>query len=684
MRRNNLLRSIIVGIVLVWAAVQIYPTIKVAQLQKEANIYSEQLQTLSNLDSDEIRAGLNAGDLPARLEKAIEDETKLQDAYALAEKAALLHDDIVKEENHAIKRGLDLLGGTYLVYEVNLPQLTQNIAKKHDARLDSLLAKIEKQSGASESDYFNTFSNVFNEAGIRLSLYFGKRIQKNDEIIKELKEQAADAVNRTLEVLRNRVDQFGVSEPSITKQGDNRIIIELAGIKDVQRAKEIIGKTALLEFKLVKEPDVNMAILQDIDNALKAKLNRMDSQTKVDSGNDSTATRPAARKDKEVSVESLFGEGTTIGDDSATDSTVLVDEGLVKENPFLSLLTSFPGSRNSMGLPAKNLQAVKRIVNSPEILKAIPDNVKIHFSNAPMIIEEQEYYEMYFLKKKAEITGKYLEEANVSISSGSQSFNQGQPLVNLKFNTEGARIFSVVTGANVNKQLAIVLDGKVASAPNISGKIPGGSAQIEGSFTMEEAKDLAIVLRAGALPAPIHVIEERTVGPSLGQDSVHAGQFSLAVGIVLVIIFMAIYYKISGLIADVALLLNLFLILAALAFFHATLTLPGIAGIILTMGMAVDANVLIFERIREELATGKTVRAAIDAGYDRAFWTIFDANITTFLTALVLYQFGSGPVRGFAVTLSIGILASMFTAIVVTHLIFDAMNGKRSLSKLSI
>ncbi|KAA3619346.1 MAG: protein translocase subunit SecD [Calditrichaeota bacterium] len=684
MRRNNLFRSIIVGIVIIWSLAQLYPTMKVSQLQKEAKTYTEQLQALSNLDADEIQAGLNAGDLPARLEDAIQDDTKLTEAYALAEKAALLHDGIVKLENDAIKQGLDLLGGTYLVYEVNLPQLVLNVAKKRDSRLDSLLAKIELESGASESDYFNTFSQAFNDAGIRMSLYFGQRIQKDEEIVDKLKEQAADAVNRTLEVLRNRVDQFGVSEPSITKQGDNRIIIELAGIKDVQRAKEIIGKTALLEFKLVKDPDVNMAILQDIDKALKKKLSRSDAVAELTATNDSTATRPSKRKDTEVSVESLFGEGTTIGDESEGDSTILVDEQLAKDSPFLALLTSFPGSRNSIGLPAKNLQAVKRIVNSPEVLKIIPANAQVHFSNEPQVFEEQEYYEMYFLKKEAEITGKYLEEADVSIASGAQSFNQGQPQVNLKFNSEGARIFAVATGANVNKQLAIVLDGKVASAPNISGKIPGGSAQIEGSFTMEEAKDLAIVLRAGALPAPIHVIEERTVGPSLGQDSVNAGQLSLGIGIALVILFMIVYYKLSGLIADVALILNLVLILAALAFFHATLTLPGIAGIILTMGMAVDANVLIFERIREELATGKTVRAAIDAGYDRAFWTIFDANITTFLTALVLYQFGTGPIRGFAVTLSIGILASMFTAIVVTHLIYDTINGKRSLSKLSI
>ncbi len=251
-------------------------------------------------------------------------------------------------------------------------------------------------------------------------------------------------------------------------------------------------------------------------------------------------------------------------------------------------------------------------------------------------------------------------------------------------NDQGARIFSRVTGANVNKRLAIVLDGKVMMAPNIEDRIPNGSAVIRGSMGAQEAQDLAIVLRAGALQVPMKVIEERTVGPSLGKDSIAKGQFSAILGLVIVIVFVSIYYKLSGLIANTALLMNLVIVMAALAFFDATLTLPGVAGIILTIGMAVDANVLIFERIREELRAGKTVRAAIDQGYSRAFWAIFDSNLTTLLTAIVLYQFGTGPIRGFAVTLSIGIVASMFTAIVVTRVIFDFVTSRRRMATLSI
>jgi preprotein translocase subunit SecD len=254
----------------------------------------------------------------------------------------------------------------------------------------------------------------------------------------------------------------------------------------------------------------------------------------------------------------------------------------------------------------------------------------------------------------------------------------------MELNNEGAKVFSKVTGMNLDRQLAIVLDGKVSSAPVIQTKITTGSAMIEGTFSMEEAQDLALILRAGALPAPLYSITENTVGPSLGADSIKMGTNSVLLGLLIVVLFMVIYYKAAGLVADFALLMNIVFVFAVMAGFHATLTLPGIAGIILTVGMSVDANVLIFERIREELKSGKTVRAAIDAGYGRAFTTILDANVTTLITAIVLYSFGTGPIKGFALTLSIGILASMFTAIVVTRLVFDIVTSRTAIKKLSI
>jgi preprotein translocase subunit SecD len=381
------------------------------------------------------------------------------------------------------------------------------------------------------------------------------------------------AVDQALETIRNRIDQFGVSEPDIRRQGDKRILIQLPGVEDPQRAKDLIGRTALLEFKLVDEAG-------DLQAALKGNV--------------------------------------------APGRVVLYK---VDEDPD-----------------------TKRTLKTP-----------------------------FLLKKRTLLTGSYLTDARVQIDS-----QYNTPYVSLEFDKKGARIFERITADNVNKRLAIVLDQKVASAPVIQEKISGGQARITGNFTMDEARDLAIVLRAGALPAPVIVLEERTVGPSLGTDSIRKGLISTCIGGILVILFMILYYKGSGLIADFALVLNIILIAGGLAGFQATLTLPGIAGIILTIGMAVDANVIIFERIKEELALGRTPRAAVDAGYDRATLTILDANVTTLIAAVVLFQFGTGPVKGFAVTLSLGVIASMFTALILSRMIFNYILLNRRVKTLSI
>ena len=362
-----------------------------------------------------------------------------------------------------------------------------------------------------------------------------------DQIMKMSSDQA-------IETIRNRIDKFGVSEPDIRPQAGQRILIQLPGIKDPERALKIIKQSAHLEFKLVDEEN-------SLEEALKGSI-------------------PAGR---EILYETSL--------DSKT------------------------------GAPKK-----------------IP----------------------YLLKKRTLLTGEYITDASVMFDS-----QDNQPYVSLSFNRKGARIFERITGDNIDKRLAIVLDNNVYSAPYIRDRITGGRAQITGRFSTEDARDLAIVLRAGALPAPVRVLEERTVGPSLGKDSIDKGFKSMLIGGLLVILFMFIYYGLSGVIADLALLLNILFIMAGLAFFGATLTLPGIAGIILTIGMAVDANVLIFERIREELRLGKSPRTAIESGYSKALVTIIDANVTTFIAALVLFQFGTGPVRGFAVTLSIGIVRQL-------------------------
>jgi preprotein translocase subunit SecD len=382
------------------------------------------------------------------------------------------------------------------------------------------------------------------------------------------------AVRQGLETIRNRVDQFGVAEPSIQQQGENRILVQLPGVQDPARAKALIGKTALLEFKMVDE----------------------------------------------------------------------------RTEPEAALRTGPP--------PGTEILYQRRVNKETREERKVP----------------------FLVQKKAAITGRDVATARVSIDQ-----NTSEPYVSVDFNASGGRAFADLTDANVGKRLAIVLDGNVHSAPQIRERIPSGRAQITGGFTSDEATDLAIVLRAGALPAPVQVLEERTVGPSLGADSIRQGIIAILASTALVFVFMLFYYRLSGVIADVALGLNLLLLMAIMAGFHATLTLPGIAGIALTIGMAVDTNILIFERIREELRGGKTVRGAIDAGFSRAFKTVVDTHVTVLVAGLILFQFGTGPVKGFAVTLMIGIAVSLFTAVFFTRLVFDLLYmGQRKRETLSI
>jgi len=493
--------------------------------------------------------------------------------------------------HNQINLGLDLQGGMHLVLEVDTKKALESTVERISQEIREQLKKerirnvaIDRVEGLKISaqikkeESIEKFQALLDDQFKDLRELSNNKVDGVQTIMMDIPDSDRDqieklAVDQALETIRNRIDQFGVSEPDIRRQGENRILIQLPGIKDTQRAKDLIGKTALLEFKLVDDT-------QSLDNALKGNL-------------------PPGR-------EILY----KIDEDPQTQRT--------SKTPFL-------------------------------------------------------------LKKRTLLTGAYLTDARVQIDS---QFNE--PYVSINFDKKGARIFERVTEDNVNKRLAIVLDNSVYSAPVIQEKIAGGQARITGRFTTEEARDLAIILRAGALPAPVNILEERTVGPSLGADSIRKGLLSICFGGLLVVLFMVIYYKTAGLIADVALLLNILLIGAGLAAFQATLTLPGIAGIILTIGMAVDANVIVFERIREEMALGRTPRAAIDAGYDRATLTILDANVTTLIAALVLFQFGTGPVKGFAVTLSLGVIASLFTALILSRMIFDYILMNRKVKTLSI
>lgn len=530
--------------------------------------------------------------------------------------------------------GLDLKGGTYLVFGVDLNKAVKDdLTRKANELKDGLNNKnVPVQSMSVTGTSFTTSGEI----DIRLV-----NASDTDKFLTVLKDDFPDLqkldtsrppsftltltdseitymkghiLNQAVENIRNRIDQFGVTEPIIQPQSNNQIIVELPGIKDPQRAIEIIGKTAQLEFVLVED---NPVFLSDIIKNTKP----------LPDGIYAGSTPMAVSDTETVNRPYLW----------AYDKTKL-DQFLAGKVP-------------------------------PEYTVGYQVN-KDRNTNITT-------YQTYILKKDVSMTGDMLTDARMEIGG-----EYNQPYVSIRFNSRGARLFDQLTAAHVGRRLAIVLDNIVYSAPVIRERISGGIAQITGSFSEDEAKDLAIVLRAGALPAPVTVLMKNVVGPTLGSDSIKEGMTAAIAGGIFVVLFMLIYYIIAGVIADIGLLINIVMLLAILALFGATLTLPGIAGIILSIGMAVDTNVLNFERTREELKLGKPIRTAVDAGYDKAFYTIIDSHITTLITAVILYIFGTGPIKGFAVTLSIGVTLNLFTGLFATRTFFDYMNSKVRLTKL--
>ncbi|MEE9168469.1 MAG: protein translocase subunit SecD [bacterium] len=646
MQRKNLVKTIIIVVLLGWSFWKLYPSIR-----------------LPSLSAEEVQ------------------QLKLEGKY----------DDLV---DNAIKLGLDLQGGIYLVLEVDLAQLAERMATRKDENFERIWEQCTSLSAQNpDQDFFQILVQQFASAGITLNRYFGTRLDDDAKILEILNTEANDAIDRSLQILRNRIDQFGVAEPNFQKRGDRRIIVELPGIEEIERAKALIGKTAQLEFKMMIDNDITSEVLRKIDTAVKKNRPAFDtSRAETDASETPTDTTAADTTRRDViTAEDLFGPVATetiSEEDSAVaekDTTRLaVNQEFFAENPFLALLFDFRGQGGEIGVPQANRYAVEKILSDPDLQKVIPGDAEFLWSSKSIPFRDDSFWQLYMVKKEPGLTGKYLTDADVQIGGGGSFQTAGQAVVQFELNSEGARTFARLTGANVGKRMAIVLDDNVYSAPVIRSKIPRGSGVIEGIDDMKEAQEIAIVLRAGALPAPVKIIEERTVGPSLGADSIEKGTKSAVIGFVVVVLFMLVYYRMSGAIADIALMMNMLFVFAVLAGFGFTLTLPGVAGIILTIGMAVDANVLIFERIREEIRSGKTVRSAIDNGYARAFSAILDANVTTLISAVVLYQFGTGPIRGFALTLSIGILSSLFTALVVSRVVFDFLTSRFVFKKLSI
>ncbi len=490
-----------------------------------------------------------------------------------------------------VSLGLDLQGGTHLILSVDIDEAVRSYVDvnaeqlRRDLREEGVRSPRVRRTGDTvatvtvPAESADALQKVLEERfpyfePISSTTADGRVVRELSLQTQEVERIHQSAVEQSLETIRNRIDQFGVSEPVIQRQGTRDILVQLPGIQDPERAKDLIGRTAVLEFKMVRDP---------------------------------------------------IGESYSGGD------------------------------------------------------KPLPAGTEVLYELKKDALGERSRGAALLIESRILMTGDVITDARVRPGELPNS-----RIVSIDMNSRGARLFEEITGGNVNRQLAIILDDTVYSAPRIQERIPGGRAIITGSFTAEEARDLAIVLRTGALPAPVTIAEERTVGPTLGADSIRQGFQSFMVGGVLVLIFMLIYYKFAGLLADTALVLNVLFIVAMLAGLGATLTLPGIAGIVLTLGMAVDANVLINERIREELRVGKTARAAIEAGYERALPAILDSNITSFLSGIILFQFGSGPIKGFAVTLCIGLVSSVFTAVVVTRLVYDYRLSRGRIETVSI
>ncbi len=649
--------------------------------------------------------------------KDIKNLANAQDSAAFFDKYS---NDILKAREDRIKLGLDLQGGMYVIMEVDIAKLLSDLAKKQDETLNQVLTAATEQTKTSDEDFVDVVDQKLRDRGLSLKAYYGEIRDEDASIKSTLKSEVENAIDRAIQVVRNRIDQYGVSEPVIQKKGSSRLVVELPGVSNVAEVRKLLQGTALLEFKLVIDPQIAVKVMEKIntymaggnlDSLIKAdslsKITKVDttkkdttkltdknikkdsttvSQTKDTTKKDITkkdTTKKDTKKDTSKKITSKDSikpsdsnlSGLTDSNGNPIDTNQqLSEEEFKKKNPWFYLVRPQQFQDGSLAWFVRETDKVKvqKILDKKEIQDLIPNDVSFAFSNRSTFVDNGEkIFQFYILKREPELTGGVVTNARSNIDPTSN-----QPVVYMEMNSEGAADWGRITGANINKQIAIVLDNVVYSAPVVRGKITGGNSEIEGMANIQEAKLLEIVLKAGALPAPLAIIEERTVGPSLGEDSIQKGLYSSIIALILVAIFMLIYYRFAGGVADLALAFNMVVIMGIMASFHATLTLPGIAGLILSIGMAVDSNVLIYERIREELAGGKPIKTAIEIGYKKAFSAILDGHVTSIITAIILYQFGTGPIQGFALTLLIGLIANLFTAIVMTRIVFDIMTDK--------
>ena len=672
--RNNMIRWIIFAALLSWAVYALIPTYRTYFSSEKAVVEKIKIKN----DLIKAVAKQERGEKLTAIERKLVRDYKDKPEYlSLAKEEIDKLNEFEKQNLKSLRLGLDLQGGMHLVLEIDYEQLLKNKAVKKDKQLDDLLAEVKSVNGNNKEAYFEDVQRIFKGKNVLLSNYFGRSGDSNKKIIDNLDSAARKGIVTTLEVLRNRIDQFGIAEPSIQPRGKHRIIVELPGVKDEERATNLVNQAAFLEFKIVADNEILQQKIDDIDAVLKNKP--MDDQPEIETPEAKEVT-PAEEKSTETS-ETDAEDATKLFSDTDKDSAAAVSDSeadFAKNYPFKALLTG--GRSGNILVNEKNRLKVTEILKNDNV-RNILGNHEFVWKNKPEVYNEEQFWEIMLVEKKAVLDGTSIVEATAQLSQSSASGGWEVPF---ELDRDGARIFSEVTGKNVGKRLAIILDNKLYMAPNIQVRIPNGRGVITlGGGTTEEAQDIAIVLKAGALEAPLEIMEKRVIGPSLGGDSIRSGVISAAIGFGLVVVFMIFWYKLSGLFAVIALFLNFIFTLATLGMFKGTLTLPGIAGLILTMGMAVDANIIIFERIKEEMGEKNTMLNAINAGYERAFTTVFDSNLTTFIAGITLYQFGTGAVKGFALTLMIGIMWSMFTAVVVTRLLSDLYVNKNT-KKLSI
>lgn len=640
--------------------------------------------------------------------KAREAKTPAESLAIMDKFKAEYGDALASAKDNSLKLGLDLRGGMYVTLEVDIVRLLEESALKEtiDETFTSVIEKTKKDALSSDEQVLDLFLKNFNAIarpkGKSLISYFdvvdSKEITE-EKIIEKLQNDAKGAIEQAQEVIRQRIDKYGVAEPNIQVQGGNRIVLELPGVKDESEMRNLLSTTARLEFKLLRNSDEIVNVFQKIDKVLAA--GKKDKKDLIETVTDTTSkdTTNVAKVEETKKDTTIVASNDTTKADTAKKNPKNPYEGLSddeakrrykNDHKFTSLfITYYSAGENSrlqpvdyvienlpkgtyiFQIPKDSVDKFNEILNRPEIKGMIPADLEIALAAKPMETQgtsgkKFELYDLYVLKREAELVGDVITNAQKNVDPSTNAW-----IVQMSMNADGSEKWARITGANIGKRIAIVLDGRVYSAPNVINKISGGSSQITGMANVKEANLLEIVLKAGALKAPVKIVEERIVGASLGEDSISAGFNAGIVAALFVVLFMALYYAKGGLVADFAVLFNVFLIVSILASLKGTLTLPGIAGIILTIGMAVDANILIFERIRDEIAKGRTLRGAVDEGFKKAFSAIIDSNITTGITALILYYLGSGTIQGFALTLLIGICTTLFTAIMVSRGIIE-------------